>query len=34
LFDEAEISLDAAIKHMTVDGILKESCDDTTSIFR
>lgn len=31
LFDEAEISLDAAIKHLTINGILKESCDNATS---
>lgn len=31
LFDEAEISLDAAVKHLTINGILKESCDNATS---
>lgn len=27
LLEEAEITLDATIKHMTVNGVLKESCD-------
>jgi len=31
LLDQAEITLDAAISHLTVDGILKESCDDASS---
>ncbi|EPQ57052.1 Six-hairpin glycosidase [Gloeophyllum trabeum ATCC 11539] len=31
LFDEAEISLDASMSHLTVNGILKESCDDPVS---
>ncbi|KAJ7057708.1 glycoside hydrolase family 76 protein [Mycena amicta] len=28
LFTQAEITLDATIKHLTVNGVLKESCDD------
>ncbi|KIJ38399.1 glycoside hydrolase family 76 protein, partial [Sphaerobolus stellatus SS14] len=31
LFDQAEITLDAAIQLLTVNGVLKESCDDATS---
>jgi hypothetical protein len=30
-FDQAEITLDAAISQLTTNGILKESCDDATS---
>lgn len=30
-FDQAEITLDAAIAKLTVNGILKESCDDTNA---
>jgi hypothetical protein len=30
LLTEAEITLDAAIAHKTVNGILKESCDDVS----
>ena len=28
LLDQAEITLDATISRLTVNGILKESCDD------
>lgn len=31
LLDQAEITLDAAVNRLTVNGILKESCDDVAS---
>lgn len=31
LFDQAEITLDATIAHLTQNGILKETCDDAVN---
>jgi hypothetical protein len=31
LLDQAEITLDATIAHLTVNNILKESCDDVSA---
>lgn len=31
LLNEAEISLDATIKYLTTDGVLRETCDDATN---
>jgi hypothetical protein len=31
LLDEAEITLDAAVKHLSTNNILQESCDDAAS---